>query len=161
VLAAALVASVSLPAAGADSGTVAVAAKKKCKKGLKRTAGKKGKCKKRKKQPPRVSGLAINPVYLEFGAVGVGQTSAPKTFTVTNTGNYSSGHLAFAFGGPDLSSFSVSRDLCTGAQLPAGGSCAIDFRFAPLTPGKKSGTVSVVGTQGGTDLSLYRGTGAL
>jgi hypothetical protein len=160
LLAIGMIATVSLPAAGADPAGVASAAKKKCKG---KTGKKKKRClkKNKKKQPLKDSGLSMNPVNIEYGSVSIGQTSEPGILTVTNTGNYSSGHLDLAFGGPHQSSFPMIGDTCSGAQLPPGGTCTITTRFVPNSLGSKSVTVSVVGTQGGTDVSLLRGTGTL
>jgi hypothetical protein len=157
-VAASLVAGVSLPAASADPTGAAAAAKKKCKS---KTGKKKKRCQRKKKRPLKDSGLSMNPVNIEYGSVPIGQSSAPGNLTVTNTGNYSSGHLELAFGGPHQSAFPMTGDSCSGAQLPPGGTCIITTRFTPTSLGSKSVTVSVVGTQGGTDVSLLRGTGSL
>ena len=167
VLAASLVAAVSLPAAGADPGTVASVAKKKsgakkkCKKRKsKGTAAKKGKCKKRKKKRQAgVSGLSIAPTYMDFPPLAIGQMSAPQALTVTNTGNRHSGSLSIALGGPNSSAFPIISDFCTRTQIGAGASCTINVSFAPPSTGSNSVTLSVIGDGGGTDVSLLRGTG--
>jgi hypothetical protein len=166
-----LVAAVSLPAAGADPGTVAAVAKKKsgakkkCKKGfkLKKVKTKSGKvkrkCVRKKKRPAAVSGLSIAPTYMDFPQLAIGQLSAPQALTVTNTGNRHSGSLSIALGGPNSSAFPIISDYCTRTQIGAGATCTIYVSFAPPSTGTNSVTLSVIGDGGGSDVSLLRGTG--
>jgi hypothetical protein len=153
-----LVAAVSLPAAGADPGAAGTAAKKKCSKAKgKRAKGKK--CKTKKKQPARTWGLSLTPTYLEFEPFPTGQISAPKALTLTNTGNTPSGSLSTYLNGPNHGDFQIVTNFCERVHIPAGGTCTVNARFAPTQPGVRSMTFSVIGTAGGTDISLLRGTG--
>ena len=81
------------------------------------------------------SGVALaaratwSPSVADFGRVPVGQTSAPKTFTLTAiVNNYPTAPQIRAF------NFNVISTTC-GTTLSAGASCTAQVDFAPRGPG--------------------------
>lgn len=78
------------------------------------------------------------------------------TLTISNTGGVSTGTLAGSSSGTQ---FTVT-DNCNGVVLAPSGTCTIDVRFAPTTTGGKTGSVTVMGTPGGTVSATLGGTGA-
>jgi hypothetical protein len=103
--------------------------------------------------------LTLSPSPHNFGSVTTGQSSATVAFTVTNTGQSSSGSLSAAsLNGADPAHFTITSTTC-GAPLAASGTCTVNVRFAPVTSGAKSASLSVNATPGGTSSSTLTGTG--
>jgi hypothetical protein len=85
------------------------------------------------------TGLGTNPVQLPFpGAVGVGQSSAAQTVTVSNTSSYAIGSVALSVAAP----FSLTQNTCTGS-LAAGASCTAAVVFQPSASGTATGALTV------------------
>ena len=103
--------------------------------------------------------LTITPTPQSFGALLIGQTGAPITFTVTNTGAVPTGALATGLTGAEAAEFTRESDGCAGAVLGAGLSCTIAVRFAPVVAGPKTASLGVSGTPGGAVSSALSGTG--
>jgi hypothetical protein len=82
-----------------------------------------------------------------FAATTVTKTSAPVTFTVTNSGQSATAALqASAFSGGNSGDFSVlaASDMCTGAALAAnGGTCTFQVIVTPSLVGTVSTTLTV------------------
>jgi hypothetical protein len=74
--------------------------------------------------------LWVTPLVLDFGPVGVGQTSLPLTAQITNNGNAT---LAGFAGGGVYPPFNASQN-CAGG-VPPGGSCQYFFTFSPTDTG--------------------------
>jgi hypothetical protein len=98
----------------------------------------------------RIIGLSGN---LAFGNVQVGNT-ATATLTITNSGN--STLTVSGMTGP--SGYTASW---TNGTIPAGGSQAATFQFAPTAAQTYSGTLTVNGdqTSGTNTIAIYRGQG--
>ena len=103
-------------------------------------------------------GLTATPTPFGFGPLLAGTTSAPTTFTITNTATPPSGSvLSIALGGAGASSFAISTNRC-GASLAAGVSCTVDLTFTPLTPGDKAASLTITGSSSTVVVALT-GTG--
>ena len=87
------------------------------------------------------------------GRVGC-DPAEPVTFRVTNAGASPSGAPATTVTAP----FVTALDGCLVASLAPGASCEVQVRFAPQTPGLKTGLLSVVATPGGEVHAELMGT---
>jgi len=97
----------------------------------------------------------ITPLELDFGPVGVGQTSPQMVATITNSGTVP---LTGWAGGGVNSPFSASQDCnITGGVLP-GKSCHYFFTFSPTAAGTFSATSSSSTNAGPFNIILH-GTG--
>lgn len=76
---------------------------------------------------PAPQGATVSEDALDFGAVDIGTTSAPRTFTVTNTGSASA---MFVMVYTDAPGFLVDATACD--FIAAGASCQITVRYAPI-----------------------------
>lgn len=103
--------------------------------------------------------LAIAPPSASFPNVAVGGTSAASTFTVTNSGDQTSGALAVSVTGPNASEFLLGPNSCTGVALAGGASCSVAVRMAPTALGARSATLTVAGTPGGSLSASLSGSG--
>ena len=74
---------------------------------------------------------------LVFNFVSVGQTSAPLTAHVTNSGGGSATISGIVVAGDYPSDFSIINNQCTGAVLKAGSSCTLSVDFHPKEPGTR------------------------
>lgn len=101
------------------------------------------------------------PTTFAFPDTTATMTSAPHTFTVTNTGTQPTGLIASALGGTDPTQFSIvtATDTCTGQAIPVAGTCSISVVFAPTTAGAKSASLTLTATPGGTATATVSGTG--
>jgi len=83
--------------------------------------------------------LALTPASANFGQEQVGDSTAPTTFTLTNTGSAS-----VQVGGVTLSGdFHSPSNNCVGTTLAAGAACAIQVAFRPERLGTRTGTLTV------------------
>ncbi len=89
--------------------------------------------------------VTITPDPVAFDPTTVGQAAA-KTVTVTNTGG--SGLVlpagALSLTGTDSGQFALSADTCSGATVPAAGSCTAKVSFSPTNTGGKTAALQVV-----------------
>lgn len=95
--------------------------------------------------------LTLSATTLSFGAQLVGQSSAPLTLTVGNSGNANLLFSAtpFTVSGTNASDFSLGTSTCGGATLAPGATCQVSVAYAPLTAGSsKSATLSVANASG-------------
>jgi len=102
--------------------------------------------------------LTIMPTSSSFGSLAPGATSAPVTFTVSNTGQATSGVLAASIVGS--TDFQITTNGCDGKSLPAAGTCTVVVTFTPAAAGSRSGTLRVTASPGGTASAALTGTGA-
>ncbi|MGH9379420.1 MAG: M20/M25/M40 family metallo-hydrolase, partial [Thermoanaerobaculia bacterium] len=95
--------------------------------------------------------LAFTPASLDFGPVEVGDTGAPQTATLHNTGNADATGLGFDLAAGD---FAASTAGC-GTTLAAGASCTIEVTFSPTAEGPAAAELEVTSDEGaGATLSL-------
>ena len=99
------------------------------------------------------------PNGLSFGSTSVGDSSAPKTMTVTNTGSASMAFGAVSIGGTNAGDFSLTGTTCT-STLGQTGTCTITVTFTPTATGTRNATVIVNDSDGQSPQSLrISGTG--
>ncbi len=90
-----------------------------------------------------------------FGNQPDGVTSAPITFTYTNTGigpiTVAAGTTGVALSGGNANQFAISANSCSGATLPptTGNTCTVSVTFTPATAGNKTATLTVTDVGGG------------
>jgi hypothetical protein len=121
--------------------------------------------------PVPLTGNGIAPTYTvsisalasAFGNQVVGTVSAPKSVTVTNTGNSPLSGLTFTLGGGTPQPFSRvtgGANDC-GASLAVGAACTLSLQFAPTAAGAVARTLTVAGG-GVTPMTLtLTGTGTV
>jgi hypothetical protein len=100
--------------------------------------------------------LSITPGSLDFGSVRRNTTSAPQTFTVTNTGTASLKVNGVTRGGTGGSRITVTNDCL--AIIAPGGSCTLSVTFSPTALGTLTPTLSITSNGGSAILGLS-GTG--
>ncbi len=77
-----------------------------------------------------IMGLSDN----AFGTITVGETSAPKSYIVTNSNQGFTGPITFVKSGANPAQFTITADTCSGLAngLAPGGTCSFNANFAPL-----------------------------
>ncbi len=96
------------------------------------------------------TGFTVNPAQVVFAnPVGVGQTSAAQTVTITNATGYAISSLTLAAGAP----FTLSANACMGA-LAAGASCTASVAFAPTATGPATGALTITSSSVATTTTV-------
>jgi len=90
--------------------------------------------------PPK---LTISPATSAFGTGTVGVTSAGATFTITNTGQASSGVLAASLS--NNADFLIQSNTCT--ILAGGANCQVVAAFKPASSGAKTSVLQVASAE--------------
>jgi hypothetical protein len=91
---------------------------------------------------PPAGPMSVTPTALDFGTVPKGQTSQPKTVTVTAGGaQLVVGTVALS--GTQAANFSIQSDLCSGTTVAAGASCTFAVVYKPATQGPVSASVKI------------------
>jgi hypothetical protein len=101
--------------------------------------------------------LMLAPASRSFGSLLQNTSSAPGSFTVTNTGGTATSALTTAISGS--SEFGIATDGCKAMTLAGGAQCTITVTFSPTSGGQKTGTLTVSAATGGTTASSLTGTG--
>ena len=83
--------------------------------------------------------LSLSPSTWDFGGVPVGETSNPRTFTLTHTNDYGGDLLIDV---STVGEFDIESTTC-GSTLESGDSCSIVVTFGPTTPGEENGQLRV------------------
>jgi hypothetical protein len=104
-----------------------------------------------------VPDVTFTPATFSFGLVNVGESSAAKKSTVTNTGTTAVNDIVVTLTGTNASEFSISSNTCT-ATLNPGATCTISVIMSPITGGTKSAMVTLTDSDGTQNLILG-GTG--
>jgi len=102
--------------------------------------------------------LSVTPATFDYGQVPVGTTSGDQTFTVTNTGQATSGTIAVSLGGANAAAFTIDSTTC-GAALPGGGTCTIAVQFEPGSAATLTASLSATASPGGTATAALQGEG--
>jgi hypothetical protein len=105
-------------------------------------------------------GVSLTPSSLTFGATVVGQTSAPLSVTLTNTGtsNLTISNLTVS---GDYALNAAGTTCSTASPVAATGSCLISVTFTPAAAGTRNGTVTISdNASGGGQLVALTGTSA-
>jgi hypothetical protein len=102
--------------------------------------------------------LTITPDPEDFGTVVQG-ASATRTFTVTNTGEQTSGVITISKLGAQQAQFSVLGSTTCGPALTGAATCTIDLRWTPPAPftGDPAATLSASASPGSSDSSTLNG----
>ncbi len=82
----------------------------------------------------------FSPASLAFGDQQVDVTSASKTVTLTNPNSISLSVTSVVVSAGD---FTLVSDMCSGTNVPAGGTCTFAVTFTPSTTGTRTGTATV------------------
>ncbi len=96
------------------------------------------------------------PSQNDFGSVLLNTTSTTASFTVTNTGEATSGAITPVTTGTNATEF-VATNGCT--TLAGGGTCVITVVFRPTDVGARTASLVVSGSPGGTVMAALIGTG--
>lgn len=104
------------------------------------------------------AGLSISPTPHNFGSTTVGMMAGPQTFTVTNTGDSTSGTLNTLISGLDASQFQIGADSCDGMTLAAGATCTVEVTYEPTIAGTHMGSLVVSSSPGGSASAALQGT---
>ena len=86
--------------------------------------------------------LATSPGSLLFAAQPQGMASPPQSVTVSNSGPGALNVTGLQLGGSAPADFYVSSSTCAGA-IPAGSSCQVTVRFAPMAQGPRSAALVI------------------
>jgi hypothetical protein len=81
--------------------------------------------------------VSLSTVSVSFGTIVIGQTSAAKPVTLTNTGTGTLHITSVTVSGD----FSISSNTC-GTQVLAGANCKVNVKFTPTAKGVRNGTLS-------------------
>ena len=104
--------------------------------------------------------LVVQPSAQNFGTVGVGMSSNPYTFLVTNVGDTDTGMLLAQLQGTNAHDFTIDPTASTcGAPLAHGASCTFAVVFSPDALGSRAATQQVFSTPGGTAEAQLSGEG--
>ncbi len=90
-----------------------------------------------------IPNISVTPTSYNFGNVNVGSSSAPQTFTVSNTGTGDLVIGTISFAGTDASQFGKQSDNCSGKTLTPSSSCTVNTVFSPASTGLKSASLSI------------------
>jgi hypothetical protein len=97
--------------------------------------------------------ITVSPTSLNFGAVTVGNTSAPKSVTVANVGTATVTFTGFVFAGGGSGDYLISANTC-GATITAGASCSVSVEFKPTIHGTRNAKLNVKNNGGGSPSSV-------
>jgi Glycosyl hydrolases family 18 len=110
--------------------------------------------------PPQAAGspaaLTWSVTQYDFGSVPVGQTPS-QTFTLTNTGDISSGMIAVSMSGSTV--FTITADGCTGKALGADESCNVTIQYPPINTIGDESILAAIGQGSSSRMSLYGNSG--
>lgn len=84
--------------------------------------------------------FAAAPAHLNVGYQTIGQSSAPRSVVITNTGTdgLEFGAGAITIGGSDAQRFIITGDGCSSHLLSPGGTCSVEVAFGPVSLGVAS-----------------------
>jgi hypothetical protein len=100
-------------------------------------------------------GIAVDPTATAspsaatFASTAVGAKSDIQAFHVSNTSSSVLNVSSVSLSGANPGDFEKTGEGCTAAGIPAGGTCVLNFRFAPTAAGARTATVRV--TSNATD----------
>jgi hypothetical protein len=105
-------------------------------------------------------GLSVLPALRDFGTVAVATTSSYFSFTVTNTGTAPTGAVGLAFDTGATADYLLASNLCSGATLPAQGTCTFSVGFRPTVLGTRTATLKLTDPASGGQAGVsVTGTG--
>jgi CSLREA domain-containing protein len=105
--------------------------------------------------------FSVAPTSFDFGSQLVGGTTAPHTFTVTNSGTAPLAISQASIGGESPTAFTLIRgDDCFGATLDPNETCTVEVAFTPSSPGALNATLVLAGSAPSYTVPL-QGTGTI
>jgi len=96
-----------------------------------------------------MTGMGISPVFtanplsVDFGDVVLGDSAAPQTITISNTGNSPLTISMFDVTGPDLADFPIMNMPAVPVTLMPNGSLAFSVGFKPTTDGVEQAKINL------------------
>ncbi len=109
--------------------------------------------------PQPAPAVTVSPSSLSFGSQQVGTSSAPKSATVTNSGNAALTISGVAVAGTNSGDF--ARTTTCGSTLAAGASCTVSVTFSPSATGGRSASVTITDNASGSPHQIsLSGSGA-
>jgi Abnormal spindle-like microcephaly-assoc'd, ASPM-SPD-2-Hydin len=103
--------------------------------------------------------LLLNPSFINFNTVAVGNISAPQNITITNESSSTVSLTGVALTGSAKVDFLISGNTC-GATLGNGASCVVSVEFKPLVKSVVTATLQVKSNGGGSPQAVsLEGTG--
>lgn len=103
--------------------------------------------------------LIIEPSTRDFGMRAIGSRSSTSVFTARNVGGGSVGPVMVGLAGVSPGDFVLDGDTCSGATLPALGTCEVGVAFEPTAAGERMATLRFTTTMGAPATSALRGVG--
>jgi hypothetical protein len=104
--------------------------------------------------------ISVAPLSAQFGAIAVGSTSPPATFTVV-AGPGATGVLQpLSVSDVTPGRFALTNDTCSGRTLAPGTRCTFDVTFSPPSTGAASASVFVESTDGSLLEVTVQGSGS-
>ncbi len=103
--------------------------------------------------------LTADPSTVDFGTVGVGQTSSPRSFTVTNSGTVPTTIGTILVSGGEASEFPLAGGTCAAATLAPAATCTVSVEFRPGGVGLRTASMNVAGSGGATVGVSLQGSG--
>lgn len=92
----------------------------------------------------------ISPSEFDFGPVKIGESSAPKTITVTNAGDFPMQIQQLMLVSGSSNMFQTSSDSCTFQTVNPGDDCSFDVTFTPTRSGERDVTALVISNSPGS-----------
>ncbi len=102
------------------------------------------------------SNVSLTPVTLNFGNVGVGNSSSPQAFTLSNGNSTTLTSIGVSLSGTNAADFTQTNNC--GTSLAPSASCTINVTFTPSVYAAESATLTVTDSVG-TQTSSLSGTG--
>jgi hypothetical protein len=101
------------------------------------------------------TGVASGPVdTLEFGEHRTGSTSAPVTYTVTNSGGLPLAISSVKVSGAHPTDFSVAATDCLRAPISPGNKCALRVTFRPGSVGTRTADMVIADNGPGSPYTI-------
>jgi len=97
--------------------------------------------------------IALSPASLNFATVAVGNTSSPKSVTVTNVSTATVTFSGFVFAGGTAGDYLISANTC-GATIAAAANCSVSVEFKPTAVGTRNSKLNVKNNGGGSPSSV-------
>jgi len=97
--------------------------------------------------------ITLSPASLNFATIAVGNTSSPKSVTVTNVSTATVTFTGFVFAGGAAGDYLISANTC-GATIAAAANCSVSVEFKPTAVGTRNSKLNVKNNGGGSPSSV-------
>ncbi|MFO0713891.1 MAG: choice-of-anchor D domain-containing protein [Sandaracinus sp.] len=107
--------------------------------------------------------LIFEPSTRDFGDSALGSPTGATTFTLRNTGGSATTAITVAVAGANAADFPIvsGGDGCSGAVLPAAGTCTVAVLFNPTASGGRSATLRAQAATGSPATAALTGNGVV